>query len=172
MRANALSSALTVLAAALAATGCGGDAPDATPNTPDQTEARERAQEAADEASTDESDSSSVSVSADLQVRVWARAGGDEVAEGRVTCPAEHGAGQAMRDACALLERDPNVLDPLPDAAVRGACEPTSDSEVADVQGTINDATIDARLTRADACEAERWDAAAAIFAAVGYPGS
>jgi hypothetical protein len=111
----------------------------------------------------DDDTESSVVDETDLTITLDADGpGGEEAQEAQVECPGA-GAPQQACDALGELPEDPGA--PVP--ADTACTEIYGGPDVVTVEGTLNGDEIDARLSRENGCEIERFDRFADVFAAL-----
>jgi hypothetical protein len=100
---------------------------------------------------------------ASLEVTVWpdGRGNGPEQVT-TLECDPAGGDHPAPADACAILARNPDLLEPVPEDVM--CTQQFGGPEQAAITGRFEGATVDLAYSRANGCEIARWERLARVF--------
>jgi hypothetical protein len=79
-----------------------------------------------------------------------------------LTCDPPGGTHPNAEEACTALQADPSALDPLSPDSV--CTQIYGGPEEAEILGTLNGEQVDARFSRQNGCEIDRWMRMAGIL--------
>ena len=98
----------------------------------------------------------------ELTVTLWPQGRSGPSHEFTLTCDPPGGTHPTPAEACAILDADSAVLEPLPPDSI--CTELYGGPDEAEVVGTVNGEQVNASLSRQNGCEIDRWDRAAALL--------
>lgn len=161
---------LFVTTAAVLASGCGGG--DGDTKRPGASATTSSTTTATTTTTAPAATKTGADIAAELTVEVQATGSGAAGAGATITCPPDHFANNAVRDACNLVAASPEVLDAYEVDPAAGVCADTgAGPQRATITGTYEGRAVKTSYARTDACAVAHWDAAAALFTAAGYAG-
>ena len=98
----------------------------------------------------------------ELTITVWLQGRDGASEEMTLTCDPPGGTHPNAEEACTALQADPSALEPLPPDSV--CTQIYGGPEEAEIVGTLNGEQVNARFSRQNGCEIDRWMRMAGIL--------